>query len=127
MKCFFKLLYLTFTTSQSQPISQPVKSVNQSTMSAKDPIPHSRFHLPLRYAPYMVKDDICRSCYNESLFKGIISKICKFCFNNVNDDLPMLDDGSSDINAAINADDDDDDDDDDYDDDDVEIYLKPST
>ena len=75
----------------------------------------------------MVKDDICRSCYNESLFKGIISKICKFCFNNVNDDLPMLDDGSSDINAAINADDDDDDDDDDYDDDDVEIYLKPST
>ncbi len=46
----------------------------------------------------------------------------------------MLDDGSSDINAVINADDDDDDDDDndddddDYDDDDdVEIYLKPST
>jgi hypothetical protein len=107
-------------------------------MSAKDPIPHSRFHLPLRYAPYMDKDDICRYCYNESLFKGIISKICKFCFNNVNDDLPILDDGSSDINAAINADDDnDDDDDDDYDDnnavhhdndadDDTLIYLGPS-
>ena len=59
-------------------------------MSAKDPIPHSRFHLPLRYAPYMDKDDICCSCYNESLFKGIISKICKFCFNNVNDDFNLL-------------------------------------
>jgi len=75
----------------------------------------------------MDKDDICRSCYNESLFKGIINKICKLCFNNVTDDLPMLTyDSPTAINPAINADDDNDDDDDDDDYDDVEIYLKPS-
>jgi hypothetical protein len=70
----------------------------------------------------MDKDDICRSCYNESLFKGIINKICKLCFNNVTDDLPILDDGRSDINPddAINPDDHDDHDDD------VVIYLGPS-
>jgi len=76
----------------------------------------------------MNNDDICRSCYKKSLFKGIINKICKLCLNNVTDDLPILDDGRSDINAAINPVDDNDDDDyaDDYADDDVEIYLGPS-
>jgi hypothetical protein len=80
----------------------------------------------------MDKNDICRSCYNESLFKGIINKICKLCFNNVNDDLPLLDYGSSDNNAAINpADDnavhdDNDADDNDADDDIAVIYLGPS-
>jgi len=75
-------------------------------MSAKDPIPHSRFQLPLKYAPYMDRDNICTFCCKTAILKDIIDNICKYCFNNVNDDLPLLDYGSSDNNAAINPADD---------------------
>ena len=100
--------------------------------SKTNPIPCRRFQLPLKYAPYMDRDNICTYCCKTAILKDIIDNICKYCFNNVNDDLPLLDYGSSDNNAAINpADDnavhdDNDADDNDADDDIAVIYLKPS-